>query len=158
MLAQPRTSHDHLALAQVFAYGFSSHATRLGRDAASGRLVRRRNRGQPAKLVAGTYAFVIDQGGELLLSLTANTRGTGPAGAHRALAAGLPVLFAGELTLAEGEISGFTPSSGNYLTPPALIGQARAHPLLAAVPLHLPLALGPVAALFAAADAGIAGR
>ena len=117
-----------------------------------------RNRGQATKVHAGTYAFVIDQSGDLLLSLTANIRGVGPAGAHRSLAAGLPVRFAGELTVTDGRISRFTPSSGNYLTPPELLGQARAHPLLAAVPLHLPEALGAAAKEFAAADGALARR
>lgn len=154
MLADPRTSHDAQALGQVMTYGFSSNATLLRRDD-QGLLKRTRNRGQATKLINGTYAFVIDQSGDLLLSLTANVSGTGPAGAHRSLAAGLPVRFAGELTIQGGEIEHFTPASGNYMTPPTLLGQARAHPLLAAVPLRLPKVLDGVADAFLAADAAV---
>ena len=112
-------------------YGLTRHATRLGQNLKSGKLTRTRLGGKQVAVTSGTYAFVIDQDQDLLVSLTASPKGGAPAGAHLNLVAGLPVLFAGELTIQDGAIVSYTPQSGSYRTPESLLEVAQKHPLLA---------------------------
>ncbi len=138
MMADASSMHSISGIKDLMLFGLTRHATRLSYNSQKQKLVRCRMDGKKVAVRSGTYAFVIDQDGDVLLSLTASPNEGAPAGAHLNLAAGLPVLFAGELTLADGAIVSYTPMSGTYRTPVIAGLVARNHPLLQAAALHAP--------------------
>lgn len=125
-------------LNDLLHFGFTRFATRLQQDAGKNKLSRIRMDGKKVAVRSGTYAFVIDQDGELVTSLAASPKGGAPAGAHLNLVAGLPVLFAGELTIDGGAIVSYTPMSGSYRTPECQRQAAESHPLLRDAQLQAP--------------------
>lgn len=138
MVSDGGSQHNTSGLRDLLTFGLTRQATRLGQDAVTGKLTRTRVGGKKVTLRSGTYAFVIDQDNDVLLSLTASAEQGAPAGAHLNLAAGLPVLFAGELTMLDGAVSSYTPMSGSYRTPVCQLPVADAHPLLQGASLQAP--------------------
>lgn len=138
LVANPAELHPNQGMNDLLHFGYTRFSTRLQFDANKNKLSRWRMDGKKVALRAGTYAFVIDQDGELLASLTSSPKEGAPAGAHLNLVAGLPVLFAGELTIGEGRILSYTPMSGSYRTPPCQRDIAQHHPLLQGAQLHAP--------------------
>jgi hypothetical protein len=139
LAADASVQHDAKGLKDLMMFGLTRYATRLNPNPATGGLIRTRLGGKRVAVKSGTYAFVIDQDQDLLVSLTAAPKGGAPAGAHLNLVAGLPVLFAGELTIQDGRIVCYTPQSGSYRTPLSLVDVAQQHPLLADATFEVPV-------------------
>ena len=143
LAADATAKHNVAGLKDLLMFGLTRHATRLSRDLTTQKLIRTRMGGKRVAVKSGTYAFVIDQDRDLLVSLTASPKTGAPAGAHLNLVAGLPVLFAGELTIEGGAIVSYTLQSGSYRTPMSLVDVAQKHPLLLAAAFEAPAACQP---------------
>jgi hypothetical protein len=136
ILVLPRTGAPGGRPAEaLLKYGQTAQAARVGVNAQTGELERFLcGRSEPTSMPDGWYPCIIDQNEELFVTILKPDPVHGAPGAHRAMAGGFPVLFAGELLVQGGVIIRARPASGSYRTPEACIPQARRHPLLCSVP------------------------